>query len=109
MWGGYIWKLLADERPTLRDLSPRTWIKETDYRERDFQASFAAFTHQRAGLMPVLRALSPEQWARSGTLRRGGKVLERTVAFYAESLVQHELRHLDQFRRIVDRVRAGGR
>ena len=49
--GGYILTMLAEDRPTLRAMSPRTWMRKTDYPELEFEASFRAFAKQRADLL----------------------------------------------------------
>ena len=39
MWGKYIVQILTENKPTIRAVNPTTWIKKTDYREREFQPS----------------------------------------------------------------------
>jgi hypothetical protein len=51
MWGKYIAVILSEDRPTFKAVNPTTWIKRTDYREREFQPSLQAFTAQRAELL----------------------------------------------------------
>jgi hypothetical protein len=48
VWGGCIATIIAEDRPTLRAVNPRTWIKQTDYRELAFQPSLRAFAARRA-------------------------------------------------------------
>jgi len=104
--GGCIPAILAEDRPTLRAVDPRTWIKKTDYLDLAFRPSFRAFSRQRADLLAVLEALPPEDWSRSATVTGAGKVLERTVLFYAQWLARHERPHVKQIRRIVNAIRA---
>ena len=87
--------------PTIKAINPRTWIKQTDYLELEFQPSLRAFTTQRADLLAVLEPLPPDGWARAATVTGAGKVLERTVRSYAEWLVRHERPHLKQIERVV--------
>jgi hypothetical protein len=101
VWGGCIATILAEERPTLRAVNPRTWIMQTDYRELEFQLSLRAFAAQRAALLVVLEALPPEGWSRAVTVTGAGKMLERTVMFYARWLAEHERPHVKQIARIV--------
>jgi hypothetical protein len=101
MWGEAISTIIADDRPTIRAVNPRTWIKQTDYLELDFQPSFHAFTSQRADLLAVLKPLPLVGWSRSATVKGAGAVLERTVLTYADGLVRHEQPHLKQITRIV--------
>jgi hypothetical protein len=105
VWGDCIEAILAEDRPTIRAVNPRTWIKRTDYREQEFQTSWQTFVRQRAGLMAILEALAPEDWSRAAVVRGAGKPLERTVLFYAQWLARHERTHLKQFKQIVNTMR----
>src|SRR3954452_7094688 len=96
MWGNCIATILAEDRPTIRAVNPTTWIKQTDYPELDFLPSLPAFARQRAGLLAVLSPLPPEGWARAATVTGAGRVLERTVQFYAQWLARHEQAHIKQ-------------
>jgi DinB superfamily len=101
VWGNCIATMLEEDRPTLRAINPRTWIKRTDYRELDFRPSLSAFTAQRAKLLAALQPLPPEGWSRAATVTGAGPVLERTVLSYAERLARHERPHVKQIERIV--------
>jgi hypothetical protein len=101
IWGNCIMAMIAEDRPTLRAVNPRTWIDKTDYREQEFQASLHAFTTQRTGLLAVLEPLPPAGWERTATITGAGKPLERTVRSYAQWLARHERPHVKQFERIV--------
>ena len=102
VWGGCIAAIIAEERPTLRAVNPRTWIIQTDYRELEFRPSLHAFAAQRADLLAVLEPLPPEGWSRAATVTGAGKVLERTVLSYARWLAEHERPHVKQVARIVN-------
>lgn len=102
MWGNCIAAILAEDNPTLRAVNPRTWIKQTDYPELEFQPSLRSFTTQRAGLLALLEALPHEAWSRAATVTGAGRTLERTVQFYAEWLATHERPHVKQIERIVN-------
>jgi len=101
-WGDCIATIIAEDRPTIRAVNPRTWIKKTDYLELKFQLSLRAFTTQRANLLAVLKAVSPKSWSRTATVTGAGKPLERTVFFYADWLASHERPHIKQIGRIVN-------
>jgi hypothetical protein len=105
VWGGCIAAMLAQDTPTLRAVDPRTWIKKTDYLEQEFLPSLQAFAAQRTDLMAVLKPLAPEGWSRAATVTGAGKVLERTVLFYAQWLARHERPHLKQIQRIANTMR----
>jgi hypothetical protein len=101
VWGGCIAAIIAEERPTLRAVNPRTWITQMDYRELDFRPSLRAFAAQRAELLAALELLPLEGWSRAATVTGAGKALERTVLFYARRLAEHERPHVKQVARLV--------
>ena len=61
VWGGCIAAMLAQDTPTLRAVDPRTWIRQTDYPEQEFQPSLHAFAMQRTELLAVLEPLECDQ------------------------------------------------
>jgi hypothetical protein len=101
VWGNCIGTMLAEDKPTLRAVNPRTWINKTDYVELEFRPSLKSFTAQRADLLAVLKPLPPKGWSRSATVTGAGAVLHRTVLFYAQWLAGHERPHVKQIARIV--------
>ena len=102
VWGNCIVAIIAEDRPTLRAVNPRTWIEKTDYLELEFQPSMRSFSTQRAELLAVLKPLPPAGWLRMATVTGAGKVLERTALFYAQWLTRHERPHVKQIERIVN-------
>ena len=106
VWGGCIARIIAEDRPTIRAVDPRTWIKETDYLDLEFRPSLQAFTRQRAEFLAVLEPLSPEVWSRSATMTGAGKPLERTVQSFAQRMARHERPHLKQIAGIVTTLSA---
>jgi len=105
VWGGCMLTLIAEDIPTLRAVNPLTWIKKTDYLELEFRPSLSSFTKQRADLLAVLEPLPREAWSRAATVTGAGKVLERTVLFYAQWMAGHERSHVKQVGRIVNEMR----
>ena len=101
VWGNCIVAMIAGDMPTLRAVNPLTWIKKTNYLELEFRPSLRAFATQRADLLAVLSPLPIDAWERSATVTGAGKVLERTVLFYARWLAGHERPHVKQIERIV--------
>jgi hypothetical protein len=104
MWGKCITLILSEDRPTFKAVNPRTWIKQMDYREQEFQPSLRAFTLQRAELLEMLKPLAYEAWSRAATVTGAGKPRERTVTTYVERLANHEKPHLRQIERIVNAI-----
>ncbi len=105
VWGSTITKILAEDRPAIRAVSPRTWIRKTDYPDLEFGPSFHAFNEQRADLLATLESLPTQAWSRAAVVTMVGKVMDRTVLDYAERLVIHERSHVLQIDRIADSLR----
>jgi len=106
VWGRYyIMTIMAEDKPTIRARNPRTWIKETDYLEQDFQASLRAFTSQRRKFLKVLESLSPEDWGRTNTLIGAGKPRQQTLLSHADGLARHERAHLKQIEQNLNRMK----
>jgi uncharacterized damage-inducible protein DinB len=100
VWGESIRKILKQDQPTFRYVSPRGRIKKTNYLELEFKASFLAFDTQRQELLKTLRAISTEDWLRRANVR-ATKVREETVLSYAERLANHESGHCEQIERVL--------
>jgi hypothetical protein len=71
--------MIAQDHPTLRYISPRTWIRKKDYPEQEFRISLEAFAKQREELLGILRRLRTEDWSRGATVTATRKGREQTV------------------------------
>lgn len=100
VWGACMATILAEDRPTIRAVNPRTWIRGTDYPDLDFRPSFRAFSAQQADLLATLERSGPEAWLRSTVVTGAGAALERNVYWYAHGLATHERSHVKQIVRI---------
>ena len=69
VWGKSILAMIAQDQPTLRYVSPRTWMRKTDYHAQEFHASLQAFTNQRAMLLQALKMLKIAEWSRGQRLQ----------------------------------------
>ena len=105
VWGAGIKAMADQDEPTIRAVSPRGWIRRTNYRELQFAPSLRAFVAQRTELLAVLKPLAAKDWSRTATVRGSGKTRTWTVLSYVERLASHEHHHLQQFARIADAVR----
>ena len=101
VWGESIRKILKQDQPAFRHVSPRGWIKKTNYLELEFKASFHAFNTQRQELLNTLRALPAEGWSRRANVKTATKVREETVLSYARRLADHEFGHCEQIDRVL--------
>ena len=105
VWGRSIDKMVTENHPTIRYVSPRGWIGRTDYLERSFRESLREFSHARVGLIETLRALDSAGWSRRATFTGTTLGGEATVLCYATRIADHEVGHLDQLRRTLGRLR----
>ena len=101
--------ILAQDNPTIKARNPRTWIKNTDYLEQEFQPSLRAFTKQRRRLLTVLEPLPPRNWTRTIALIGAGKPLQQTLMSHADGLARHERAHLKQIERILNALQGDPR
>jgi hypothetical protein len=92
VWGDSITAMLAEELPTLPNIHPRKWIKQTDYLKLDFHESFKAYSRQRKALLKTLAKLSFEDWSRGAMI--GGRL--HTVFTQARRIAKHDSAHCDQ-------------
>ena len=106
VWGDSILLILREDIPTFRYVSPRTWIRKTNYANSGFQASFLAFRQQREDLLRALQPLGNEDWLRRAIVK-ATKLREETVLSYAHRLASHEASHCDQIDRILHALRRG--
>ena len=100
VWGSCIATILAEDRPTIRAVNPRTWIHATDYPDLEFRPSFRAFSAQREDLLATLEGSDAEAWLRSAIVTGAGAVLVRNAYWYAHWLATHERSHVNQLVRI---------
>ncbi len=105
VWGRSIIRILAEDSPAFRDVSPRTWIHKTDYLDWTFDAALIAFTRQRAGLIAQLEPLDAGAWHRTANVTKSGKLRVESVLSYAGGMADHELIHLEQIAHIVEITR----
>ncbi|MBX3065218.1 MAG: DinB family protein [Anaerolineae bacterium] len=105
VWGGYINRILNEDKPKIRAISPRTYMKRTNYPDLEFAPSFAAFRTQRADLVTILEPLPLEAWSRTATVTKNDKVTDRSVLDYAQSICDHEGEHMEQLAEIAARLR----
>jgi uncharacterized damage-inducible protein DinB len=101
VWGGSIDRMLAEDHPTIRYVSPRSWIRKTDYLQQNFRDSVRAFSHRRATLVETLSRLDAMGWSRGAAFTATTLGREATVLSYATRIADHEVRHLGQLQRTV--------
>jgi hypothetical protein len=102
VWGKSIVDMITQDHPKLLYISPRSWIRKTDYLELEFRGSLKAFTDQRRELLRVLKGLSIKDWSRSATFTATTKGREQTVFSYACRIAEHEDKHCDQIEAVLN-------
>lgn len=100
VWGETIERMLAGNEPVLPYVSPRTWIRRTDYYSLDFGTSFSTFKAEREMLVTKLQSLTFEEW------RRGAEIKERrhTIFSQVRRMALHEQVHCEQIETMVKAV-----
>ena len=88
--------MIAQDHPTLRYVSPRTWIKKTGYLELEFRQSLVAFTRQREELVKSLEPLAIAYRSRGATFTGTTRGREQTILSYVQRMTQHENEHCEQ-------------
>ena len=104
--GGNILRILAEDHPAWKRMSPRAWMMKTDYTTWAFEPACAAFQKQRDDLLAVIEPLPADAWQRTATVNEFGSNVERTALFFGDWLAGHERVHLSQIEATAAAVRA---
>lgn len=96
VWGKSIQAMIKQDHPTMRYVSPRTYIRKTKYPEQEFHSSLQAFVKQREELLALLRSLDTLDWERGATFTGTTRGRDQTVYSYAYRIVEHETPHVAQ-------------
>ena len=101
VWGNTIEAMLTQDTPTLKHVSPRTYMRKTDYLQQNFHESLAAFTQQRSQLLARLEGGETADWSRAAII----KERQHTVFSQARRMALHEITHCEQLEHRVDRLK----
>ena len=101
VWGKSIMAMISQDHPALRYISPRSWIRKTDYPSLEFRVSLKAFTDQRRELLRALKGLAIKDWSRPATFTATTRGREQTVFSYAFRIAEHENKHCDQIEAVL--------
>ena len=106
VWGSSIQRMIDDDHPTLRYVSPRGAMKKPEYADRGFTESLDLFLAARRALLKRLKALPLEGWSRGATFTGRTRGRESTVLDYARAIAAHEAAHIVQFEALFTRASA---
>lgn len=107
--GGNALRIVAEDHPSWKGMSPRAWLKHTDYPSWSFRDAFAAFSRQRAELLAVLEPLPADAWQRTATVTgMVGETYEYSVRYYVGWMSGHERTHLKKLPKTIAAVLAAG-
>jgi DinB family protein len=100
--GGNMLRIVREDHPAWKGMSPRTWQKQTDYFDWTFQPAFDAFRAQRSELLEVLDPLPQAAWDRTATVSVPPRsVFEYNTRYYGDWMAGHERAHLKHMDRIL--------
>jgi len=97
VWGNSIIAMITRDNPTLRYVSPRSWMNKPKYLEQAFDVALVSFTQERQKLVKALADLDEAGWLRHATFTGvSDRQRDQTVVSYSDRIVSHEQPHLDQ-------------
>lgn len=100
VWGDCIEMMLTKDNPTLVYISPRDWIKRTNYHQLPFHQSLSKFTEQRRQLLSTLDRLDFAEWSQAAII----KGRQHTVFTQARRMAKHEIIHINQIEEIIGSI-----
>jgi hypothetical protein len=102
--GGNMQRILTEDHPSWRAMSPRTWQKKSGYHDWQFALAFEDFRAKRAELLATLEPVAARDWNRTATVAvPPNKVYEYSVSYYGDWLAAHERAHLRHIERDLKR------
>ena len=97
VWGDTIMTMLAEDNPTQRYKSPRSFMNKPKYQNQEFATALESYTQERQKLIKVLTNLDKAGWARPCTYTGvTPRQRDQTVLSLVNRIVDHEQPHLDQ-------------
>ena len=105
--GGNMLRIVTEDQPAWRRVSPRERMRKTDYVDWAFAPSFEVFTRERRDLLRVLKGLATDSWERTATVtERAGGTRERSLRFFGDWMAGHERIHWDQIGSVAEAIRS---
>jgi hypothetical protein len=105
VYGEHISRILDEDTPRWRHVSPRARMKKARYDQLPFDQSFAAFARQRAGLVALLEGIPPEAWQRFALVRVEQRESRLTLHERVRGMAMHEQIHCAQIEEVAAALR----
>ena len=100
--GGNLIRIVREDGPSWRRLSPREWQRRHLYNAEEFAPAMAAFDRGRGDLLAILEWLPVSAWDRTATVTVApGKVVAQSMRFFGDWLASHESEHLQDVERAI--------
>ena len=98
VYGEHITRIIEEDEPRWRHVSPRARMRKSRYDELPFAESFAAFERQRSELLARLRSIAPEAWQRIAIVRVPDYESEWRLTLHerVRGMARHEQGHCAQ-------------
>jgi uncharacterized damage-inducible protein DinB len=96
VYGEHISRIIHEDQPRWRHVSPRARMKKARYDQLPFAESFAAFARQRTDLLALLESIGPEAWQRMALVRVGEREWRLTLQERVWGMANHEEMHCAQ-------------
>lgn len=94
-WGAYLVRILDEDHPTFRYVSPRSTIRQTDFLTLPYRVSMEGFAADRERFLSRVGALGSGDLHRVGSVKvSGGRIQEHTAFSYAHRMAEHEVDHV---------------
>jgi hypothetical protein len=107
VYGEHIDRILNEDEPAWRHVSPRARMKKSRYDEMPFEESFAAFKRQRAELVALLGSVPVEAWERFAVVRVEKRESPLTLRERVWGMANHEGIHCAQMEDVAAALRKG--
>jgi hypothetical protein len=92
-------RTIAEPEPGIQAFDQDAWAIRLDYQSADLELHLTLFKCLRESFVPVLRKLTPEDWARKGVHNvNGASALSDMLKMY--------VKHVDNHLRQIDRIKA---
>lgn len=100
VFGEHITRIINEDQPRWRHVSPRARMKKARYDQLPFVESFAAFARQRSDLLALLGSIAPEAWQRIAVVRVGEREWRLTLQERVWGMANHEEIHCAQMEEV---------